>query len=895
MPAKGWSASGGEASGGKSKKSYELRGSSYEKKKEEINPDEVKRIVEVANAYHTYQQLLLEKSKMDFGDLINYCLKLFRARPQILKLYQKKFKYILVDEFQDTNWAQYELVKMLAAPENNLTVVADDDQSIYRFRGASTSNVIMFSRDYPKAKKVSLVRNYRSGQAILDAAHSFIQLNNPDRLEALYRHSEPLGNTRGKLREAESRNLSVKPQDLSTQDDVVINKKLISQTGVKAQVEHLYCKNSGDEARVVGETILALKESDKEATWNDFAILVRANNQAEIFEDMLSVMSVPHQNLSAKGLYRTGLILNILAFFRCLDNYHESAALYRLLTAPFVAVPIEDIIKLTHHSSRKQVTLYSLLKAPQQVGGLSKEAVLEINRLVGQLDLFLAKTKDTKPSVLLIEWLEQSGYFAYLNRLPDALGAEQYRLLKAFFERLKQIEAGLPGARVKDVMETLKLEIESGDEGDMPVDAESGPEMVKIMTIHSAKGLEFKYVFIVNLVDKRFPTIERSEPISIPDELVKEVLPQGDAHLQEERRLFYVGLTRAKDGLFLTSAEDYGGAATKKLSRFLYELSESYPNFKLSKDTLKSDDKILLPKVSSQTRPIYKLPLPSRFSFTQLRAFENCPLQYKFAHVLKVPIQGKYVFSYGQTMHSTLQEFFQILEQKRRAVQVDLFSGGVKQRHPEQAAEGGAVKDLGVEPRDSSASPQNDGMIPVSLEELLSIYEKNWIDDWYNSPEQKEEYRQKGKNALKLFYAKLQDKMPNIKALEQGFNIKVGDFTLMGKIDRVDILPSSEIEIVDYKTGAARQKLESEDKEQLLLYQIAAEEVFGEKVKSLTYYYLDDGKVMSFLGTDVEKNDLKVKIVETIEKIKNSSFTPTPGPFVCKFCDFRDICEFRKG
>ncbi len=829
-----------EASGGKSKKSFKLRVSSYEKEKEGTDPEEIKRIVEVANAYHVYQQLLLEKSKMDFGDLINYCLKLFRLRPHILKQYQKQFKYILVDEFQDTNWAQYELVKMLAMPENNLTVVADDDQSIYRFRGASTSNVIMFSRDYPEAKKVSLVRNYRSGQTILDAAHGFIQLNNPDRLEAT--------------------------------PELQIDKKLISATGVAAQIEHLHCKTSGDEARVVAETILALKKKDAEATWNDFAVLVRANSHAEIFEDMFLVSSIPHQNLSSRGLYRTPLVLNIMAWFKALDNYHESPALFRLLNLPFLAIPIEDIVKLTHHGSRKQISLYSLLKTPEQIYGLAEGAVIKIKNLASGLEVFATKAKTQKPTIVLIEWLEEIGYFGYLNKLADSAAVEQYRWLKAFFERLKQIESSIPGAHVKDVVETLKLEIESGEKGDMPLDMESGPEMVKVMTIHSAKGLEFKYVFVVNLVDKRFPTIERSEPIKIPEPLIKEVLPQGDAHLQEERRLFYVAMTRAKSGLFFTSAEDYGGATSKKLSRFLMELSSSYPEFNITKQALSVPDKTFL--MATGAMPAQgKLPVPTRFSFTQLRAFENCPLQYKFAHVLKVPIQGKYVFSYGQTMHTTLQEFFQTLQQKDSVKQADMFAST---------------------PSDSPlVRVSEQTSISVSLEELLVMYENNWLDDWYESPAQKDLYYKKGKDALKKFYADIQAQVPNVHALEQGFSLKVGDYTVMGKIDRIDILPNDEMEIIDYKTGASKDKLQAEDKEQLLIYQLAAEQVMNKKLKQLTYYYLDNGQQVSFLGTDIEKNDLQVKIVETIEKIKNSNFAPTPNPFICKFCDFRDICEFR--
>ncbi len=144
---------------------------------------EIARINEIANAYHTYQQLLLKNSSLDFGDLINYLLKLFKERPQILKKYRKQFQYILIDEFQDTNWAQYKLIKLLTAPKNNITVSFDDDQSIYKFRGASISNVMQFKKDYPKAKQVALIKNYRSKQNILNLAYDFIQLNNPNRLE----------------------------------------------------------------------------------------------------------------------------------------------------------------------------------------------------------------------------------------------------------------------------------------------------------------------------------------------------------------------------------------------------------------------------------------------------------------------------------------------------------------------------------------------------------------------------------------------------------------------------------------------------------------------------------------------------------------------------------------
>ena len=183
-------------SGAKSKggRNFEFRISNFETDDKEIATQEISRINEVANAYHVYHQLLLDNEAMDFGDLINYTLKIFRERPAILDKYRKQFKYILLDEFQDTNWAQYELIKLLAAPGNNLVVVGDDDQSVYKFRGASVSNILQFKKDFSKAKEIILVNNYRNKQNILDLAYDFIQLNNPNRLEYQLNREQRTGN-----------------------------------------------------------------------------------------------------------------------------------------------------------------------------------------------------------------------------------------------------------------------------------------------------------------------------------------------------------------------------------------------------------------------------------------------------------------------------------------------------------------------------------------------------------------------------------------------------------------------------------------------------------------------------------------------------------------------------
>jgi len=456
-------------------------------------------------------------------------------------------------------------------------------------------------------------------------------------------------------------------------------------------------------------------------------------------------------------------------------------------------------------------------------------------------------------------------------------------LITRFYKRIKNFEESEIESSASNFIQRLNLEIESGEAGSLDVDIEKGPDAVKIMTIHGAKGLEFKYVFVPNLVDKRFPTIERREPIEIPQELVKEILPKGDVHLQEERRLFYVAMTRAKRGLFLTSADDYGGQRKKKPSRFLAELNLKLINKKESgirKDELGSP---IAPRRLEKAQ-LAANRLPPYFSYSQFAAFEKCPLQYKFAHILKVPRRGKPVFSFGKTIHNTLYQFVKSIVSQKGKKQKGLF-----QSH-------------------SVSSPSSKGIADAQeyLKEALEIYENNWLDEWYEDKKQKDEYYKLGKEVLKNFVENFVKERPKIKfiegspGLEKDFRLKIKNNTIKGKIDRIDELPEGEIEIIDYKTGQApavdakgKAKLKKEDKEQLLIYQLAGEQILGKLPEKLSYYYLKGNKKVSFSTTEKEREEFKDEILRKIDKIKNSDFKATPG-WQCKSCDFKDICEFRK-
>ncbi len=489
---------------------------------------------------------------------------------------------------------------------------------------------------------------------------------------------------------------------------------------------------------------------------------------------------------------------------------------------------------------------------------------------------------------ILAAFLEDSGYLKYLIKNNEE---EKIDLLNQFYKKVKSFEETTLEPTLNNFINEINLELESGEEGKLEFDPEQGPEMIKVMTIHGAKGLEFRYVFLVSMVDKRFPTIERKDPIELPEELIKDIKPKGDVHLQEERRICYVAMTRAKKGLYFTSAYDYGGQREKKPSRFLVELGfgsheadssqnisarSTSPTRPALREGLGSPAPSPLARrhillASKANKRIPAKFLPKHFSYSQLAAFEKCPLQYKFGFILKVPVRGKAMFSFGKTMHNTLYKFLKEANESSILNQASLFEKKSEIRNPR-----------------SETNP--------NFQNLEEIYEKSWIDEWYPDKKNKEEYRKKGREILKDFYEDFKKNPPKILkinnslALELPFNLKIGEHTLFGVIDRID-QTSEGVKIIDYKTGQSKDKLDFENKEQLLIYQIAAEEVLGLKPKELVYYYLEGNKKVSFLGTEPEIKNQKEKIIQEIEKIENSEFEPTPG-WQCQYCDFKDICNF---
>ncbi|MFH0950863.1 MAG: UvrD-helicase domain-containing protein [bacterium] len=775
-------------------------------------------LAELANAYHVYNQLLVDNKLLDFGDLITYTLKLFKERPNILQYYQQKWQYIMVDEFQDTNWSQYELVKLLSLPNNNLVAVGDDDQSIFKFRGASLSNIMQFKDDYPTAKEIVLVRNYRSSQIILDHAYQFIQHNNPNRLE----------------------------------EQLKINKAIQSQALPTGEIAYLSWPHVLSETQGVVSMIKQLHDAGQ-ATWSDMTILIRANNTADRFIAELKRQGLPHQFISLRGLYYKKIILDILAYLKLLDNYHESAALLRVLDMPSWQINHLDIINLSRYARQHLLSLYEAMEQASAIRAITEPAQTSIKKLLQLIKQHTALAKESRMSNLYVAIVKD----LFLPYLDQDAQREDFDYLNQFYRKVLRFEQSNPQGLLPDFRQLLDWELAAGDSGALQLIFEDS-DTVKIITVHSAKGLEFKYVWLVDLVDKRFPTISRSDRIPVPEALVKERLTIGDFHLEEERRLFYVAMTRAKQGLYLTGARDQGGATLKKPSRFIAEANLPVRELAVSASTNELDRDLQAVAVV-HSRPEYKA--PDRFSFSQLETFNLCPWRYKYEHILQIPLPPKATTVFGRVMHNTVRAFLQPLL-PGQPQQADLFGQPI------------ATPDLSW----------------VRLEKLYAEY---WQDNGFADRQEADKYQKQGRLSLQNWLkALIANPWPKIEMLEKSFIWKIKDCSLVGAIDRVDRLSDGSLAIIDYKTGNPKDRLGLDDKKQLLIYQLALEQIIQQPVTQLAYYYLTDNSQQSFTAKSAELDKTRDYVLETIERIKKFDFTPTPG-HACQFCDFRNICEFR--
>ncbi|MDO8515251.1 MAG: ATP-dependent DNA helicase [bacterium] len=760
-------------------------------KDEDISPDEYRNdeYPELVAAYKVYEKLKIDNGVMDFADLITNTLKLFRERKNILQRYQKQFKYILLDEFQDTNFAQYQLVKLLCADDCNVTVVADDDQSIYRFRGAAISNVLQFKKDYLPAgrqaqnlKVVTLNENYRSTQEILDRSYDLIQHNNPDRLEVAEK----------------------------------IDKKLVAQVKNNNEIiEFIYTDRVENEAE---EVVKRIKGRD----WKDFAILVRANNHAEPFVRALERAGIPYQFLGPGQLFKQPEVRDLIAYLKFLIDFTDSVSLYRVLSMEIFNFKQREIIALLVRAKKENLSLFEIM---EKDGGVFVEMVHKHQELIN---------KETAGQILYY-FLEDSGLLKSLVDYKTAADEKRALNIMKFFDKLKSFEGQNLDANVFAVSEYLALAM---DQGESPAASETDwtqNNAVNILTLHSAKGLEFPVVFLVNLVEGRFPTRERKEQIPIPDNLIKETLPVGDYHLEEERRLFYVGMTRAKEKLYLSAANFYGeGKRERKASPFVNEaIGDKFQKI-VSDETQLPLFEWQKPKEREEEKSNIKV---DYLSYSSIETFRMCPLHYKLKNILRIPTPPNAAQSMGNSMHLMLRDLY---------------------------------------------------LNKLSVDELLK---NDWIHEGYQSKKHEEDSLDRIKKFLEEYLKTDLHKNAKPLYLEQPFMFKVDDLKIGGKFDRVDDLGNGEVEIIDYKTGAnVPSKREIDVNLQMTIYALAAATQFPiEKIK-LSFYYFDTASKITTIRTKEQLEEAKKGLLAIRDEIQQSNFQCS-GSIICQNCEFKILCN----
>ncbi len=792
------------------------------KKQKSFDKEEKAKYEELANAYRTYEELKVKEGVCDYADLISLTLKIFRSRPNILKKYQEQFKYILIDEFQDTNFAQNELAILLAGKRKNITVVGDDDQAIYRWRGAAVSNMIQFRKSFPKAKIIVLTKNYRSTKEILDRSYDLIQHNNPDRLEVAEK----------------------------------IDKKLDSFRRVNGEAIHvMYADRVENEAESVARTIAMIMKEQKEYSYSDVAILVRANNHADPFARALGRAGIPYQFLGPGQLFRQPEVKDLIAYLKVLYNFEDSVAMYRLLTMDWLNILPRDVASLSNYAKKYGVSLFeSCEKLVSHIDPrpfVSDDSEKKIANIVSLIHKHLGLIKKETAGQILYYFLEETGL---LKTLAEYKTVKQEKIagnISKFFNKLKTYEVDHEDAGVFAIVDWIDLSMNLG-ESPLATDTDWGENnAVNIMTIHSAKGLEFPVVFLVNLVSQRFPTTERKEQIPIPEKLIKEVLPSGDYHMEEERRLFYVGMTRARDLLYLTGAKFYGeGKREKKLSPFISEAVGDISHIKPEESTTTKQLSFLDWKKDETNEENKRVRQHIPFlSYSQLSTFTTCPLQYKYRYIVKLPVPPSAALSFGDTIHRTVRAFYELVR-----------NGD----HP-------------------------------AKQTLINLLDDHWSSIGYGDKQYEAKMKAHGKELLGEFYEKGYNPKIIPTKLEEPFKIKITPtLTLGGKIDRIDTYPDGTLEIIDYKTGTAPKSRDVTKDPQLTVYALSAS-VGGmfhkppEKV-IVSFYFFEGQEKISATRTKEELAQAKKDIVAKAAEIERSDFAPTPGKH-CDFCEFRLICE----
>lgn len=782
---------------------------------------------EIARAYRASEDLLREKNCVSLNGLVAEAVRLLSRDAALRQQLRERYRYILVDEFQDSNIAQLELLALLAGEPRNVVAVGDNDQAIYRFRGASFASFKLFLERFAGWKegqdsspyRVSLTENYRSTPNILRVATQVIA------------------------------------QNTVTAD---FPKKTLHATrpqGVKIRIAEL--ADAREEAAWVAGEIERLHEAGRR--WSDIAVLYRKHALRDELVREMSRRKIPF-SISKLSILGHPLVRDTIAYLRLIATPYDDVACARVLSAPAWLRSPEDLVRLAESAGRRpRKALYDALQQPQ--GGLPFEGS-PATVPAALVEFVTAQRKGLRRRTALeifsdlLEWLE----------IPQRTFARDRRYVTRLGEFLKEWEPKSETRGLPEFLEYLDYFEQAGGTIDLEDDAPG--DAVRLMTVHGAKGLEFPCVFVLRVNSRQFPTSARNPLFEFPGALMKEELPEGDFHVQEERRLFYVAITRAKDRLTLTTIAEKKG----RVPLFLEDI--------LMDPAVKKNDVVqMAPKPAAQAAAANEhgeggsaqpalsatgdeppkifariaqwsdeycppAPEPLQLSVSAVQNYRKCPKQFLFGRRWGLSEGPKAALTFGNLMHTTI----------RRAI--------------EQLRKGARLP----------------------FEDLAAIYETEWRSAGFEDEYQESEYKKDGLEQLKVFHAALMAAPPDVREQELAFELPAdNNVVITGRMDQVNSLGKNIVEIVDYKTGKPRLERDVNKDLQLSIYALAAREIFEWNSSRLVLHFLQSGECVA-TTRDAKQLDEAMKIVqETAANIRAGHFPATPG-FGCRNCAYKPVC-----
>jgi DNA helicase-2/ATP-dependent DNA helicase PcrA len=838
-----------EAHARECEKAFRARRARLDPAAAQLEEETLRKLLELGRVFRNSRRLIEEAGCSSFGSLIPETVRLFDREPEVGESWRRRFHYVLVDELQDTNFGQVELLRRLVVPPFNLTAVGDDDQAIYRFRGAAHGAFEMFAAAFPRPRIVHLHRNYRSTRRILRAAQAVI---------------------------AHNVRFQQKPA-LTTENE----------EGARAFL--MESADYASEAAWVAEEIARLARKEGFALGH-IAVLYRGHNYRDLLVNELRRRNIP---FSIRGLsvLSTVILRDLIAYLRVIRSPHDNIHLTRVLLAPRWRFPEGLAMELRRQASRERCSLYDVLaaweKSPARAR-LAETGWSDLKKLIVGLRRLAPNLPVTRLFDLLLEWLELglpsgSRTHGYVKAFRDSLAAWEQKM-----DLVPQLSAAAggpseagPNKTLAAFMEYFDYFLDAGGKVEAPAGAGSSGA-VEMMSVHAAKGLEFPVVFILSVAPRRFPSTERKPVIAFPDALRKAPAPPENLHLQEERRLFFVAMTRAQQRLYVSSVK-----TGKKPSRFIEDLLSG------AAVTAQDIETIQVPEVAAPPAPA-----PRRLTLTETRApegrqgslfsesalatatartdligwatqapemaageklqlsasaieqYEDCPQKFKFSHYLKIPTGPQAALTFGNVMHQCVRRYFELRKQ-------------------------------GL-PR---------------FEEIAELYHRAWRATGFEDDYQEQEYKKAGLAQLEEFVRRHESSaIPAEKVRsEETFALDLGDVVLEGRIDQINPLESakrggdSAVELVDYKTGRPRSEKDAEKSLQLSIYALAAREQMKLHPARLTFYNLTNNQAVSTARTEEDLKAVVREVREVAAQIRGGDFSPRPG-FVCRWCDYRPVC-----